>query len=102
MDIGTPKQSLQLAVDVGTYVTWVNGDCDSVYFDNWKEGCEAAGTYNGSLSTTNEHRPTPEGHARLDNDDGSSWRMSYVADDLTIQGSRPLSLPPPPPPPPSG
>ena len=87
MDIGTPKQSVQLAVDVGTYVTWVNSDCDSVHFEDWKEECEAAGTYNESLSTTNEYLSTPEGHDWLNNDDGSSWSMSYATDDLTIQGT---------------
>lgn len=76
-----------MAVDVGTYVTWVNNDCDAVYFEDWKEACEAAGTYNESLSATSECLPTPEGHGWLNNDDGSSWRMYYATDDLTIQGT---------------
>lgn len=87
MDIGTPKQSVQLAVDVGTYVTWVNRGCYSTYFEHRKEECEAAGTYNKSLSTTSEYPSTPEDHEWLYREYGGFSSLSYATDDLTIQGT---------------
>ncbi|KAI1855343.1 hypothetical protein JX265_006514 [Neoarthrinium moseri] len=82
VDIGNPKQSVKLAVDVGSYVTYVLETCEENYF--YIEQCKTFGTYNESLSSSSKYVSSDE--AYIDNDDGSSYSLVHYADDLTIQG----------------
>ncbi|KAK9422946.1 putative Aspartic peptidase domain-containing protein [Seiridium unicorne] len=88
VDIGTPKQTVKLAVDVGSYVTWTIGDCEPNY--SYAEECRALGTYNTSLSTTSEYVSVSHKEGWLNNDDGSSYSLDYSADDFTIDGENTL------------
>ncbi|KAH6653125.1 aspartic peptidase domain-containing protein [Truncatella angustata] len=88
VDIGTPKQRVQLAVDVGSYVTWAISDCEPNYF--YKEECKALGTYNRSTSSTSDYVPVSYEESWLNNDDGSSYSLNYASDDFTIAGENTL------------
>ena len=84
MDIGTPKQTVGLRVDVSTHQTWVISGCDGLWFH--EDACQKAGSYNDSLSESNTYISTSYADRDLDNDDGSSYELVYYADDFTIQG----------------
>ncbi len=88
VDIGTPKQTVELRVDVSSFETWVVNDCRELFFH--KDECQKAGTYNESLSDTavSIHAST-----KMDNDDGSRYSLKYYADDFTIQGGGTPLLP---------
>ncbi|RYP19662.1 hypothetical protein DL765_003255 [Monosporascus sp. GIB2] len=88
VDIGSPKQTVKLAVDVSSYETWAIGDCSSFFFG--EDECKKAGIYNDSLSDTSVYIPVSYEERYLDNDDGSAYSLSYYADDLTIQGGETL------------
>ncbi|RYP75330.1 hypothetical protein DL771_002426 [Monosporascus sp. 5C6A] len=84
VDIGSPKQTVKLAVDVSSYETWVIGSCENLFFD--EDECKKAGVYNDSLSDTSVYVHLSYEELGLDNDDGSTYSLTYYADDLTIQG----------------
>ena len=86
MDIGTPKQTIGLRVDVSTHQTWVISGCEDLFFH--QDECQKAGSYNYTLSESNTDIPTSYEDRDLDNDDGSTYELLYYADDFTIQGGR--------------
>ena len=85
MDIGTPKQTMGLRVDVSTHKTWVISGCEDLFFH--EDECQKAGTYNDSLSESSTYISTSYEERDVDNDDGSSYALVYYTDDFTIQGS---------------
>lgn len=84
VDIGTPKQTVGLRVDVSSYQTWAISGCGELFFN--EDECDKAGTYNDSLSDTSLYVDVPYSESSVDNDDGSSYSLTYYADDFTIQG----------------
>ncbi|KAH8592299.1 aspartic peptidase domain-containing protein [Bisporella sp. PMI_857] len=86
--VGNPKQNIRLAVDIGSYATFLVDNCSSLYFDEDK--CVEYGTYNESLSTSSTYISTSYEESWLDLQDGDSHRLMYYADDFTIGGSAAL------------
>jgi hypothetical protein len=79
--IGHPAQNISVGVDIGSYITTVLDSCSSLFFDQDK--CQGFGTYNESLSDT---KTFLSGDDSFQFDDGSSFELSYYADEFIITG----------------
>ncbi|KAH6694057.1 aspartic peptidase domain-containing protein [Plectosphaerella plurivora] len=85
VDVGTPKQRVQLAVDViGSGLT-VMGTCDTPRY-SFSSECRKTGAYNASASTTGMFVAGDGYDFDEEDTDMSFARFNYYADDVTIAG----------------
>jgi Eukaryotic aspartyl protease len=81
VDIGTPKQTVTLAVDIASYATWVIQECDAEYLDADK--CAEYGTYNDTLSSTSVYVRSWN-DSTLSLQDGDKHQLIHRMDDFSI------------------
>ncbi|KAH6683661.1 aspartic peptidase domain-containing protein [Plectosphaerella plurivora] len=91
VDVGTPKQRVQLALGIESYGTTVVGKCASSRLPENAIECKKTGAYNASLSTSSLY-VAEDGFDEIYEDDENAlenlsyMRYQYYADDLTVEG----------------
>lgn len=83
VDIGTPAQRVDVALDTGSFELWVNPTCSTAGSDENIARCKATGRYNSKYSSSAVHW---KGKNQIPYGKGGVT-IGYVSDNIELDGS---------------